>query len=105
MKQEQTFERGYPSQRKNGDFLPIPSNGHVSFFFFLFAAGRTPLAMACCYGSISGPLDGSAHGLSYLPIRTKLADGTPVEIDVFRERCVFSRSSAVRRVPVVVGGG
>ncbi len=42
--------------------------------------------MASCYGRISAPSDGSAQGLGYLPIRTRLPDNTAVEIDYFRER-------------------
>ncbi|CAM9561456.1 unnamed protein product [Pylaiella littoralis] len=41
--------------------------------------------MASCYGSISQPLGAAGEGLQYLPVRTTLPDGTPVEIDYFRE--------------------
>ncbi|CAM9176679.1 unnamed protein product [Ectocarpus sp. 4 AP-2014] len=40
--------------------------------------------MASCYGSISAPSVGAPRGLRYLPIRTKLPDGTQVEVDHFR---------------------
>ncbi|CAM9543861.1 unnamed protein product [Ectocarpus sp. 13 AM-2016] len=40
--------------------------------------------MASCYGSISASSVGSPRSLRYLPIRTKLPDGTQVEVDHFR---------------------
>lgn len=59
------------------------------------AAGQL---MASCYGSITVPLGGTAPGLQYLPVRTKLPDGTSVEIDVFRERCVLCFVVSLPRV-------
>lgn len=39
--------------------------------------------MASVYGKISAP---TVADLTYLPIKTNLLDGTPVEIDLYRDR-------------------
>lgn len=70
---------------------------HFCSIRFRVAGNREELAklyfstMASVYGKISAPV---AADLEYLPVKTKLPDGTLVEVDGYRERSVFSNAAA-----------